>query len=204
VCIDLQRPTACGTISQCPARTLALAHFRWGRNLGAPLPPARTHTLRRVQVSTRFGRGTPGAEHAVVASLDLKCYCLNALTDEGVRAVRSLTVLTSLELWGCSKVTEEGMRAVSRARGTTRPSRFEMNLLHNLQVRAEATVRCAGLQRAQVAPVNKCRAMTVARMNLPCCVTRHPEPCGVCPLGGTRHMTVGCDGGARARAGVLW
>jgi hypothetical protein len=103
------------------------------------------------------------------------CYCLNALTDEGMRAVSSLTVLTSLELWGCSKVTEEGMRAVSRARGATRRSRFEMSLLHHLQVRAEAIVRCAGLHRAQVAPVNKCRAMTVARMNLPCCVTCHPS-----------------------------
>ena len=38
-------------------------------------------------------------------SLDLKCYCFNALTDEGMRAVSSLTALTSLELWGCSEVT---------------------------------------------------------------------------------------------------
>ena len=46
-------------------------------------------------------------------SLDLKC-CSNALTDEGMRAVSSLTVFTSLELWGCSKVTDERMRAQSR------------------------------------------------------------------------------------------
>jgi len=31
-------------------------------------------------------------------SLDLKCYCFNALTDEGMQAVSSLTALTSLEL----------------------------------------------------------------------------------------------------------
>jgi hypothetical protein len=31
---------------------------------------------------------------------------------EGGMAVSSLTVLTSLELWGCSKVTYERMRAV--------------------------------------------------------------------------------------------
>jgi hypothetical protein len=41
-------------------------------------------------------------------SLDLKCYCFNALTDEGMQGVSRLTALTSLELWRCSKVTEEG------------------------------------------------------------------------------------------------
>jgi hypothetical protein len=30
------------------------------------------------------------------------------------------------------------------------------------------------------------------------------EPCVVRPLGVTRHMTAVCDGGARARAGVLY
>jgi hypothetical protein len=52
-----------------------------------------------------------------VALLDLKCYCFNALTDEGTRAVIiRLTALTSLVLWGCSKVTDERMRAVRSAR----------------------------------------------------------------------------------------
>jgi hypothetical protein len=32
---------------------------------------------------------------------------------------------------------------------------------------------------------------------------RHPEPYGRRRLGGTRHMPVGCDGGAGAQAGVL-
>jgi hypothetical protein len=45
-------------------------------------------------------------------SLDLKCYCFNALTDEGMRAVSSLTAFTSLGLWGCSKVTDVGLRTV--------------------------------------------------------------------------------------------
>ena len=31
-----------------------------------------------------------------------------------------------------------------------------------------------------------------------------PAPHGVCPLGGTRHVTVACEGGARARARVRW
>jgi hypothetical protein len=47
-------------------------------------------------------------------SLDLKCYCLNAMTDEGMRVVSSLTVL-----WGCAKVTDERMRAVSSVTGLT-------------------------------------------------------------------------------------
>jgi hypothetical protein len=33
-----------------------------------------------------------------------------------------------------------------------------------------------------------------------CCVARRPEPCGVRPLGGTRHGVVVCEGGARAQA----
>jgi hypothetical protein len=41
-------------------------------------------------------------------SLDLKCYCFNALTDEGMRVVSRRTAL-----WGCSKVTGERMRAGS-------------------------------------------------------------------------------------------
>ena len=40
-------------------------------------------------------------------SLDLKCYCFNALTDEGMRVVSRRTAL-----WGCAKVTDERMRAV--------------------------------------------------------------------------------------------
>jgi len=47
-------------------------------------------------------------------TLDLKCYCFNALTDEGMRVVSSLTVL-----WGCAKVTDERMRAVSSVTGLT-------------------------------------------------------------------------------------
>jgi hypothetical protein len=47
-------------------------------------------------------------------SLDLKCYCFNALTGEGMRAVSSLTALTSLELRGCSKVTDVGLKATTR------------------------------------------------------------------------------------------
>jgi hypothetical protein len=38
-------------------------------------------------------------------SLDLKCYCFDALTDEGMRAVSSLSAFaSSLDLSGCSKV----------------------------------------------------------------------------------------------------
>jgi hypothetical protein len=37
----------------------------------------------------------------------------NALTDKGMRAVSSLTSLTSLNLTGCDKITDKGMRAVS-------------------------------------------------------------------------------------------
>jgi hypothetical protein len=51
---------------------------------------------------------------AAVASLEFKCYWCNALTtltDEGMRAVGSLTALTSLEAVGSSKATDERMRA---------------------------------------------------------------------------------------------
>ena len=87
-------------------------------------------------------------------SLDLKCYCFNALTDEGMQAVSSLTALTSLELWRCSKVTAERMRAVrSVARLTSKKTTHrswveQMELAASSPVRAEASVRCAGLQRA--------------------------------------------------------
>jgi hypothetical protein len=40
-------------------------------------------------------------------SLDLKCYCFNALTDEGMRVVSRRTAL-----WGCAKVKDKRMRAV--------------------------------------------------------------------------------------------
>jgi hypothetical protein len=56
-------------------------------------------------------------------SLDLKCYCFNALTDECIRAMSSLTALTSLELWRCSKVADEGMRVVRGLTGLT-PNRY--------------------------------------------------------------------------------
>jgi hypothetical protein len=69
------------------------------------------------QDATDEGAGVLVRRFPAVASLDLKCYCFNALTDEGMRAVSSLTVFTSLELWRCSKVTEEGMRAVSSLAG---------------------------------------------------------------------------------------
>jgi hypothetical protein len=71
------------------------------------------------QDATDEGAGVLVRRFPAVASLDLKCCCLNALTDEGMRAVSSLTVLTSLELWGCSKVTDERMRAVSSLAGLT-------------------------------------------------------------------------------------
>jgi hypothetical protein len=64
------------------------------------------------QDATDEGAGVLVRRFPAVASLDLKCCCFNALTDEGMRAVSSLTVLTFLELWGCSKVTDERMRAV--------------------------------------------------------------------------------------------
>jgi hypothetical protein len=57
----------------------------------------------------------------------------------------------------------------------------------HLQVQAEATVRCAGLQRAQVAP----------RQEMPNLVDLSFR------LGGTRNMTVSCDVGAGTKAGVL-
>ena len=63
----------------------------------------RCHRRGRVQLVRRGG-----------GSLDLKCYCLNAMTDEGMRVVSSLTVL-----WGCAKVTDERMRAVSSVTGLT-------------------------------------------------------------------------------------
>jgi hypothetical protein len=63
------------------------------------------------QDATDEGAGVLVRRFPAVASLDLKCYCFNALTDEGMRAVSSLTVLTSLELWGCSKVTDESSLA---------------------------------------------------------------------------------------------
>ena len=63
------------------------------------------------QDATDEGAGVLVRRFPAVASLDPKCYCLNALTDEGMRAVSSLTVLTSLELWGCSKVTDESSLA---------------------------------------------------------------------------------------------
>jgi hypothetical protein len=68
----------------------------------------------------------------------------NALTDEGMQlAVSSLTALTSLELWGCSKVTDEGMQAVGRYWAHVKVKEvqhrwFEQRRLpHDLQVRAE-------------------------------------------------------------------
>jgi hypothetical protein len=41
-------------------------------------------------------------------SLDLKCYCLNALTDEGMRALSSFTALTFLDLGGLLQGADAG------------------------------------------------------------------------------------------------
>jgi hypothetical protein len=109
--------------------------------------------------------------------------------------VSSLTAFTSHELWGCSKVTVEGMRAPARTR-TTHRSRFEQrNSQHHLQVRAEATVRCAELH----VPWGARQEMPNFRGSFvewaPCCVTRHPEP-----LGGWNTAHNSCvRGGARAQ-----
>jgi hypothetical protein len=63
--------------------------------------------------ATDAGAGVLVRRFPAVASLDLKCSCFNALTDEGMRAVSSLTALTPLDLWGCSKVMERGSAAAS-------------------------------------------------------------------------------------------
>jgi hypothetical protein len=68
----------------------------------------------------------------------------------------------------------------------------QRSLLHRLQVRAEATVRCAGLRRAQVAPRQEMPNLAIALRE--CCVTRHPEPFGVRRLDDTRHTMVAYDG----------
>jgi hypothetical protein len=70
-------------------------------------------------------------------------------------------------------------------------------------VRVEANVGCRGRGRSAAEINGGLREMP----NLVDLVESHAAPRalhGVCLLGGARHMTVGCDGGARAQAGVRW
>ena len=53
-------------------------------------------------------------------ALDLKCYCFNVDGRRGyASSERSLTALTCLDLWGCTKVMDKGMRAVRSVTGLT-------------------------------------------------------------------------------------
>jgi hypothetical protein len=58
---------------------------------------------------------------------------------------------------------------------------------------------CVSLQRASPPKPDALSPPTALN-----CVTRDPEPYDVRPLGGTRHVTAGCDGAARAQAVMLW
>jgi hypothetical protein len=51
--------------------------------------------------------------------LELKGGAGNGVTDEGMRAVSSLTSITSLDISGCVLMTNEGLRAVSNLRALT-------------------------------------------------------------------------------------
>jgi hypothetical protein len=60
-------------------------------------------------------------------SLDLKCYCFNALTDEGMRAMSSLTAL-----WKCSggpRWRTRGCAACPRSRPRGATHRFEQRCM---------------------------------------------------------------------------
>jgi hypothetical protein len=77
--------------------------------------------------------------------------------------------------------------------------------VNDLQVRDEATVRCAGLHWAQVAPRQRYAEFIgsfAENSALNRAAVRLPEPCGRRRLVGARNMTVACDGGAGAQAGV--
>jgi hypothetical protein len=55
-----------------------------------------------------------------ITSLEFKLvsnHAWNAMTDEGMRAVCSLTALTSLDLAWCVLVSDEGLRSVSSLTG---------------------------------------------------------------------------------------
>ena len=72
-------------------------------------------------------------------SLDLKCYCFNALTGEGMRAVSSLTALTSLELRGAAS-----LGAHAHAQELRHAEAGVRSLLWHLQVCREA---CCGISK---------------------------------------------------------
>jgi hypothetical protein len=76
----------------------------------------------------------------------------------------------------------------------------QRNLLRRLRVPARATVRCARLQTAQVAPrqeMPNCSANLSLRIANPIALLRASctEPYGQRRLGSTRNMTVSCDWG---------
>jgi hypothetical protein len=85
-------------------------------------------------------------------SLDLKCDCCNALMDEALRVVSSLACLrshpsTSGALQGGGRADARRALACPHTYNAPKPVGAE-NLAHHLQIRADATVRCAELHVA--------------------------------------------------------
>ena len=68
----------------------------------------------------------------------------------GTRMVRTYLAPQSMSVWA----DDDSLRGLTQK---MHACEYTPGLLQRLQIRAEAAVRYAGLQRAQVAPVKKCR-----------------------------------------------
>ena len=158
-----------------------------------------TLSLSRLSDCLRRARVKCASHGSIKTTIDSKSTYQKSFSWLGHRPAGYERVLLVRAGWGA---------VVRQLRAHIGRCRFEQrSLLHRVQVRAEATVRCAGLLRAQVAaprqemPNLSDLSLRIANTNR--AAARLPEPYGRRRLGGARNVTVACDGGAGEQAGVL-